>query len=81
MIKLHAFVGSITRIEIYVLIWDGKFSAKQCLLAQTCLGSSDLANSKVLCGRGDWGSQEQDWLWNLRGPMQNEGAGPLFKNY
>lgn len=81
MIKLHALVGSIARIERYVLIWDGKFSAKQWLLAQTCLWSSGLAQSKALCGRGDWGSQEQDQLWNLRGPAHSKDAGPLLEKY
>lgn len=42
MIKLHALVGSITRIEMYMLIWDGKFSTKWRPLA-------------VTCGRGDGG--------------------------
>lgn len=50
VIKLHALVGSVTRIEMYVLIWDGTFSTKQWLLAQACLWSSQVGSTMKRSG-------------------------------
>lgn len=66
MIKLHALVGSTIRIEMYVLIWDGKFSAKQRPLAQTRGG-----------GNGESGAVP---ALEFEVPSAEGRCGPLFEN-
>ena len=66
MIKLHALVGSIIRIEMYVLIWDGKFSTKQRPRAQTC-------------GRGNGESGAVPAL-EFEAPSAEGRRGPLSEN-
>lgn len=51
---------------MFMFIWDGKFSAKRLLLAQTCPWSSSLANSKTTCGSGDLGVRGA-WLHKVWG--------------
>lgn len=66
MIKLHALAGSIIRIEMYVLIWDAKFSTKQRPLAQTR-------------GRGSGESGAVPAL-EFEVPSAEGICGPLFEN-